>query len=43
MYKIPGTNMASIQIVQACPQDTHCLGKYNMSLELKENIKLFLA
>ena len=38
-----GTKVARIQIVQACPQDTHCLRKYSMSLELKENIKLFPA
>lgn len=43
MYKMSGTKVARIQIVQACPQDTHCLRKYNMSLELKENIKLFPA
>jgi len=43
MYKMSGTKVARIQIVQACPQDTQCLRKYNMSLELKENIKLFPA
>lgn len=43
MFNIPGTKVARIQIVQACPQDIHCLRKYNMSLELKETIKLFPA